>query len=271
MLALLVLAALAGLGVLYDRIMDNPRGDFESGVLFFLARVYLRLVHGLRVRGRRHIPKDRYPGPLIIVANHTAGVDPIAIQAHLPFFIRWVMAADMRVPVLEWFWRRWRIIFVNREQRDGQAVREALRELKDGGVIGIFPEGALERPPRQVLRFQEGIGLLIRKSKAPVLPVIVDGAPQYDPAWASLWRTSQTVVRFCPIIRYEDSGLSAKEIAEDLRTRFVKWTDWPANDADELGRQQTDDGPKSGRRVPFGHDEKIELPTGSHPPSGTVS
>ncbi|MEM1186332.1 MAG: lysophospholipid acyltransferase family protein [Planctomycetota bacterium] len=250
-LGVLAIALVVLVGYFGRAALNNPRGDFDSGAIFWLARRYNEWVHALRIRGLKNVPRERRPGPLLVVANHTAGIDPVIIQSHLPFFIRWMMAADMRAPVLEWFWKWWRIIFVDRENADGQSVREAVRELKDGGVVGIFPEGALERPPRQVLRFQEGVGLIIRRSKARVLPVVVDGTPQYNPAWASLWHKSQSIVRFYPIIDYNDSGLSAREISEDLRQRFLDWTGWPANDADDPWREEGGTGAKHGTPVPF--------------------
>ncbi|MEM7755128.1 MAG: lysophospholipid acyltransferase family protein [Planctomycetota bacterium] len=264
--AWITLGVLALLGVLVvgiwgRQVLNNPKdGEFDAGVLFWLARRYNTWVHALRIRGRHNIPKERTPGPLIVVSNHTAGLDPVIIQADCPFFIRWMMAKDMRAPVLEWFWTYWKIIFVNRENADGQSVREAVRELKEGGVIGIFPEGALERPPRQVLPFQDGIGLIIRRSKARVLPVVVDGTPQFNPAWASLWKPSQSIVRFYPVIDYADSGMSAKEIADDLRQRYLDWTGWPANERTDAWHEETGPGPKSGTPVPFvDHNEPVAV------------
>lgn len=259
-LGLLAVAAVVLVGVFGRQVANNPRGEFDAGFMFWMARRYNTWVHALRIRGKQHVPTERRPGPLLVVSNHTAGIDPVIIQADCPFFIRWMMAKDMRAPVLEWFWTWWRIIFVDRDNADGQAVREAVRELKEGGVVGIFPEGALERPPRQVLRFQEGVGLIIRRSKARVLPVVVDGTPQYNPAWASLWHRSQSVVRFYPIIDYTDSGMSAKEISEDLRRRFIEWTGWPANDAAEPWRDESGQGAKSGTPIPFvDHAEAVSV------------
>lgn len=231
--AVIGLAMLAGLGFLgwFGRVVfDNPRGDFETGFAFAIGRLYVRVFHVLRVRGRKRVPRDLEPGPLIVVANHTAGVDPVLVQAACPFMIRWIMAQDMRMPALEWFWRFWEVLFVDRERNDGAAMRTAIKHLKAGGVIGIFPEGGLERPPHQVMPFQPGLGVLVRRSGARVLPVVIDGTPQVDPAWASLWRTSASTVHFYEPIDYSDSGMSAAEIAHDLRTKFVTWTGWPAND-----------------------------------------
>lgn len=211
-------------------IFTNPRGDFETGFAFFVGRLYASTVHALRVRGRKRVPAGAGHGPLIIACNHTAGVDPILVQAACPFLIRWVMAQDMREPRLEWFWRWWEVIFVDRTRPDSVGIREAIRHLKRGGAIGIFPEGGLERPPKAVLPFLPGIGMLIRRSGARVLTVTIEGTPQVDPAWSSLWRASRSVVHFRELIDYSGSDLAPGEIAEDLRRRFMVYTNWPAND-----------------------------------------
>lgn len=224
-----MLVALVLAGFVARRVMDNPAGDVETGFLYLLGRLYVFVFHGLRVHGREHVPSGADAGPLIIVSNHTAGVDPLLISAGVPFPVRWMMAENMRIESLEPFWRWQQVIFVSLGGRDS-GVREAIRHLEDGGVLGIFPEGALERPPRQVLPFLRGVGLLIHRTKAPVLPVVIEGTPQADPAWASLWRPSRSRITFKPVIRYAETDLGAAEIVEDLRGRYLEWTGWPAND-----------------------------------------
>ncbi len=205
-------------------------GNPILGLGFRVMSHYLRLVHRVRVEGAGNLPRFPADRPMIVVANHTAGVDPLLIQLASPFFIRWMMALDMRLPALEWAWQLLDIISVDRQGRDVNSARTARKHLEGGGVIGIFPEGALERPPRTILPFAPGVGLLIRRSDAIVVPYIVTGTPQVDPAWGSLWRTSHSVVRIMPPIDYADSDMSAAEIAGDLRTRFAEWTGWPLND-----------------------------------------
>jgi 1-acyl-sn-glycerol-3-phosphate acyltransferase len=227
-LAILVLISLILVGRLSDWIHDNPAGDFASGVLFRLGRCYVRVMHRLAVHGQDHIPNTRTPGPLIVIANHTAGIDPVLIQSVCPFEIRWIMAHDMREPRLEWFWKWKRIIFVSAGEHQSLGLRAAIEHLKSGGVLGIFPEGGLERPPRQILPFYPGLGLLVRKSGARILPVFLDGTPQVDPAWASLWRPSHSTITFGPVI--DPPALPAAEIAFALRQHFIDWSGWPGND-----------------------------------------
>ncbi|MEK6700993.1 MAG: lysophospholipid acyltransferase family protein [Planctomycetota bacterium] len=216
-----------------SRLMDNPRKDARWGILFAVGTAYVHLVHRLRVEGRQHIPGTTNPGALIVVVNHTAGIDPVLVQAACPFEIRWMMAKDMMLPGLDWVWKWLSVIGVDRQSPRGDpaSAREALRHLQSGGVLGIFPEGAIERPPRRLLAFMPGIGLLVKKSRARVLPVIVDGTPESLAAWGSLWRFSHSRVRMLPIVSYEGTTLSAEAIAADLHRRYAECTGWSEPDA----------------------------------------
>ncbi len=231
--AILIAAALLVWAFVCQRLLANPRGDVETGLFCGLMWLYARVVHRLSVEGLEHVPQSRTPGPLIVVANHTAGVDPLLVQSLSPFAIRWMMAADMRLPQFDPFWRWTGIITVNRFDSEVSGTREAIRHVKGGGVLGIFPEGGIERPPKHILPFYDGVGLIVRATKAPVLPVLISGTPTADPAWASLYRPSRARVRFLPPIEYSTAqrgSLGAKEITRDLRERFIEGTGWPPND-----------------------------------------
>lgn len=205
---------------------SNPAGTIEAGIAWRIFRFYVRVVHRLKIEGLEHVPVRRDAGPLIVVANHTAGVDPVLIQARCRFEIRWMMATHMQVPELDWMWEIGQVIGVAGGGKDSSAAREAIRHVQSGGVLGIFPEGGLERPARQLRPFMAGVGLIVSKTKAPVLCAVIDGTPQVDPAWASLWRFSRSTIRFLPVIDYTSSGLKPAQIAKDLETRFAEATGW---------------------------------------------
>lgn len=208
----------------------STRDDILTGVVVRVMQVYSKLVHRLRVEGRSRIPKSKTPGPLIVIANHTAGVDPVLIQSVCPFEIRWLMAQDMKVSWLNQIWDWSRIIFIDRSAKGGAAgIRQAVSHVQSGGVIGIFPEGRIERPTRTLFPFFPGVGVLIARTGARVLPIIIDDAPQVDPAWASLWTPSTANIRVMPIIDYTSDGgrQSPRVIVNDLQQRFLDWTGWP--------------------------------------------
>ncbi|MCK6477763.1 MAG: 1-acyl-sn-glycerol-3-phosphate acyltransferase [Phycisphaerales bacterium] len=229
MTVILVLAALVGAGVVSRQVLANSRGDVLWGLGHLAVRVYCRVVHRVRVVGHENIPQTLHPGPLILVVNHTAGVDPLLVQSACPFEIRWMMAADMQVAALRWAWEWLNVIDVDRLGRDTTSARQALRHLKNNGVIGIFPEGAIERPPRQIMPFFNGVGLIIARSSAPVLPVIVEGTPLTRHAWGSLLRASRSTIRFLPVMRFGSD--SPADITTDLRRLYMDATGWPANNA----------------------------------------
>jgi 1-acyl-sn-glycerol-3-phosphate acyltransferase len=210
----------------------STRGDVFSGLALLAIRAYARTFHGLRVTGKENIPRQKQAGPLIVVSNHTAGVDPLLIQAACGFEIRWVMAEDMRLPALEPFWEWGGVIFVDRENPSTSPVRRAIGHLRAGGVLGLFPEAHIERPARVLLPFHAGIGAFVKQTGARVLPLIIEGTPEgAGTAWSSLYRPSRSRVRVMPAIEYPRRGMTPAQIAQDLHDRYAEWTGWPTGPA----------------------------------------
>lgn len=237
-------------------VLSNPRGDAITGLAYRAMQIYAALVHRLRVEGTQHLPTCTRPGcnvhdreathathgtpiahargedepcsfgPLIVVCNHTAGIDPVLVQAVVPFHIRFMMASAMRLPFFETFWDWAGIISVSPSGRDLSGVREALAHLKAGGVVGIFPEGAIERPPRRLRPFMPGTSLLITKGRAPVLPIAIDGTPYTPTAWGSLVRTSRSRVRIGPLMSFPQ-GTPQQTIVQTLEAWFANTLEWP--------------------------------------------
>ena len=219
--------------------MRYRKGDsFHSALIQVGIRVYARLVHRVEFEGMEHARAatraHRAGRPVIVVPNHTAGCDPLIVQAGIGFEPRWMMASDMRAEGMEWVWELARIIFVDREKNDARSAREALRHLKSGEALGVFPEGHLERPPEKILPFRAGVGLFAKSSKAVVLPVVIEGTPQVDPAWSSFWRPSRSRVTYLQPIDYRGTDLDAQGIAEELRRRMIDASGWDATERDPV-------------------------------------
>jgi len=219
----LILGLAVGTGYGRSRPQD-PLGPF-NGLVYLLGRWYAQTVHQLRVQTDPGALDD-LSGPLIVVCNHTAGVDPILVSLSLPTRVRWLMADDMRVPWMNWFWNWHGVIFIARNRHGRTGLRTARKHLHARGVIGIFPEGRIERPAHRLLPFAPGVGVLVKRTGARVLPVVIDGTPQADTAWNAIWTSSNSVVHYHTPIDYSESGLSAAEIAEDIQRHFQNWTGW---------------------------------------------
>lgn len=213
------------------RLRRNPRGTLLFGVGLAVVHAYARLLHRLRVDGREHLADLDLNRGLIIVANHTAGVDPVLVQAALPVEVRWMMARDMAEPRLDRFWNWLRVIRVNRDAADARSLLTAVRHVREGGVLGLFPEGFLERPPRQLRPFRPGLGLLVARCGCPVLPIVIEDTPQYDPPWASLFRMSRSRLRILPLLEASELPNEPAAITQHLQDRFAAATRWPVNEA----------------------------------------
>lgn len=154
----------------------------------------------------------------MLVVNHTAGVDPLLVQAACPFFIRWMMGRDMRARHLADIWEWVDIIDVDRKGRDTTSARAAIRVLREGGIVGIFPEGRIERPRGALLPFHPGVGMIVQAGGARVLPVFIQGTPDTRTAWGSLFRRGSARVRFGPVMQLPRAG--AEETTAAIRAWF---------------------------------------------------
>jgi len=203
----------------------KPHVGVFDGFMFLIGYLYSRIVHRAEFVVEEGVFED-VDGPVIVVCNHTCGIDPFLVSAVMPRRVCWLMAEDMRVRWLGWFWNWAGIIFVARNRQGKSGIRRARAHLKDGGMIGIFPEGQIERPAGRLLPFAPGVGVLVKRTGARVLPVVIDGTPDVPTAWDSIYTSSDARVRVMKPIDYSQSGLGSAEIANDLEQRYLDWTGW---------------------------------------------
>ena len=152
-------------------------------LLRFVAWVASRLVYRYRVRGDQHIPSA---GPALLVANHVSFVDAVLLMAASPRPIRFIMDARIfRVPLLGWLFRLARCIPIAPQKDDPQtyqrAFEQAAQVLRDGELLGLFPEGGITRDG-QLQPFKGGVMKILERAEADGLQV-----PVVPMALTQLW------------------------------------------------------------------------------------
>jgi len=207
----------------------GPDGDAMVGLLWRISRWWLRIRQRVDVHGAVHLEEAMRAGPVLIVANHTGGVDPLLVQLVTPTLIRWMMARDMMGPGTDDVWQLLRVIPVERSEADTTSLRTAIRVLRRGGAVGVFPEGRITRPPRTLRPFQEGVGLLAARTSARVVPCWISGTPDVDGMVASIVGRSRSRVEFLEPVQYDRSDDPAA-VAQDLRRRLAAASGWPIVD-----------------------------------------
>ncbi len=206
-------------------ILRNPRQDVLTGILYHSTRLYCLYFQRAKATGQENVPNSRTPGPLIVIANHTAGVDPILVQAFMPFEPRWMMGRDMMAPGLNPLWEFLGIIGVSRDGSDMTSAKEAIKHLKAGGVVGIFPEGGIETPAKTLRPFMPGIGLIIARSGAPVLPAFIQGTPDSPTTFGSFSMRGNAHVTFGKPMTFK--GKSAREVTKEIEAWYANISGWP--------------------------------------------
>ena len=202
------------------------------GAVEAVARPLARFVHRTRWVGfdRLRVPE----GGFVIVANHASGLDPPLMQFAVPRKVRFMMAKEQMHPALGWLWSRLQVLPVTYTAADAGMLREAVRHVKSGGVVGVFPEGAIERPPCVLAPFAEGTGTLVALTKAPVVVLWIHGTPTLGNALLDPFvpRRTPAVVEFVATIDFAAEGVrEPAEITSRLRAAIAAASGWPTRDA----------------------------------------
>lgn len=141
----------------------------------FLRRVMAWLVPRLmrfRPQGLENIPKD---GPFVIAANHIHALDPIIVAIIVPQHVSFMAKEEvMHSRLLGWLVKQVGSFPVKRGKADIQAIRQALKVLAAGQVLGIFPEGTRSKTGEMQAAF-EGTALLAARAEVPIVPVALHG------------------------------------------------------------------------------------------------
>jgi len=153
-----------------------PRGDWFLRFARGWARTLLAIA-GVRVvvRAAGSLPRDR---SFVVAANHESFCDVLVILAHLPMQVRFLAKRSVfRVPILGWSIAAAGFIPVDREERSrsGAAVEAALRRLRGGRSVVVFPEET-RSPSGELLPFKKGAAHLALKSGLPILPLGLAGS-----------------------------------------------------------------------------------------------
>lgn len=175
--------------------------------LLALNRLVSRGYHHVDVQTPSVFPKS---GPAILISNHISGLDPLLIQSAIPRMAVWMMASEYyKIPGLKKGFEAIEAIPVDRKGRDSTATRAALRALAEGSILGVFPEGRIEKT-RDLLPFQTGVAMMALRTKTPVYPVYIDGTTRGLPMVEAVLTPNDCRLRFGPPIDLSQTAADDK-------------------------------------------------------------
>ena len=169
------------------------------------------LLFAARSSGAENVPRE---GPLVVASNHVSYLDPPLLGTWFPRVIHFMAKQELfDVPVLGPLIRMVHAFPVQREAGDLGAIRHALRILKKGEVVGIFPEG--RRNIDGEAQARSGAVLLAATAHCPVVPVALVGTNLA----AKRLRASRVVVRIGKPMTFQGSA------RKPTKLELTAWTE----------------------------------------------
>jgi 1-acyl-sn-glycerol-3-phosphate acyltransferase len=181
-------------------------------IFYNLAKLLARMIFSMRVI---HPERMVESGPLLIAVNHSSFFDPplagICSRRGVYYLARKTL---LKWPFFGPLFPAMNVIPVERDGNDMSALREVIKKVKEGNAVLLFPEGTRSldgdlQPARA------GIGLVIAKTGAPVLPMRIFGAYEAFPKNARRFQLSQITV-----VIGEPIHFSAEEISNSSRETY---------------------------------------------------
>ena len=199
------------------RKVDSHPGLWRlQRAMCLVVGLVVRVFFGLRVRNT-----PRLDGAFLLAPNHLSFLDPLILQLALPRHVTYLMDGPIyRNKTMNWFYRFWGVIPIPSSQRSVGALKEALRAVRKGEVVGIFPEGRISVDGK-LQPGQGGVSVLMQKAAVPVVPVAIFGTRNVLPRAADFPRAGRLMVVYGePIFPIDDSG-DRRAAAEELKNKVM--------------------------------------------------
>ncbi|ROH91964.1 MFS transporter [Stagnimonas aquatica] len=175
----------------------------------FLVWLLIHTLYRIRAEGLEKIPDE---GAVIVAGNHVSFVDALIVGGSIRRPVRFVMYHKIfKIPVLNFIFRTARAIPIAPAKEDEALLKQAYEDidaaLKNGEVVGLFPEGGLT-PDGDIQEFKAGIERILARTPVPVVPFALRGL------WESMWSR-------------RDSRLRRMRLPRRLRARIELIADAP--------------------------------------------
>ncbi|KAF0145693.1 MAG: plsC [Nitrospirae bacterium] len=181
---------------------------FTTTLFFILLKIFFRL----KIIDAEKVPEK---GGVIVVSNHVSHLDPLVIGVAIRKRQSTFMAKSglFKIPLIGAFVRTFSFP-VDRDNPQPSTIKEAVKRLKNGEIIVMFPEGGRSRDG-SLLDAKRGTGMIAAMSKAAIVPAFIEGTDKALPAGARRIRLSRIKVYFGELIE-----IKGTETGKDFQERI---------------------------------------------------
>ena len=141
-------------------------------IVIVAFRIFCGIVHPVRVTGRENLPAE---GGFMLCANHISFLDPVVTVLYVKRHIRFMGKKELfKNRIVAGVLNAVGAFPVDRGHADLTAIREAIKTLKDGKCLGIFPQGT-RSADNEHTQMHGGAALIVQRTGSPVIPMYIDG------------------------------------------------------------------------------------------------
>lgn len=171
---------------------------------------YCKIVHKVKIEGQENIPLDE---PLIYCGNHRTYLDPPLIVVTAKRHVRFMAKIELKKnPFFAFLGVVFDGIYVNRDSKDITAIKTALKALKNGECVALFPEGTrngLEKGEKA----KDGAAFFAMRSGAKVMPCgISGGTGKFD----------KVTIRYGKPLDFSDYDKNDKEALDKITDEIME-------------------------------------------------
>jgi 1-acyl-sn-glycerol-3-phosphate acyltransferase len=149
------------------KTIKYPRRRLIRTGLKYTIKPLFQILTRPRLTGLENFPQK---GPLILVGNHTGAMEVVTMTVFAPWTIEYIGASDIPFePKIAVFVYAYGFIPIFRGNVSRDSLEAGLSILRQGGVLGIFPEGGIPEPTMR--QTHSGVAWLSHHGKAPILPI----------------------------------------------------------------------------------------------------
>ena len=134
---------------------------------------YCKIVYRLKIKGKENIPEE---GALLFCGNHRTYLDPplvvVTAGRHMRFMAKEELRKNKFFALLGFIFDA---IYVKRDSKDISAMKDALKTLKSGGCVGLFPEGTRNGLEKNDGKMKSGACYMALKTNAKIVPIGIQG------------------------------------------------------------------------------------------------
>ena len=172
-----------------------------------LAKLICKKKWDITYVGQENIPEN---GGFILACNHQNALDPLVIANGCPRVIHFMAKEELfKNGLVARFLKRLNAFPVVRGTGDMSAVNYAIDLVKNGWVLGIFPEGTRSKDFKPA-RAKSGVALIAKQTQSDILPVSIYTDTEYKDG-------TKLTVRFGKVIKFEELGFAEEHSPKELR------------------------------------------------------